>query len=172
MLVWTAVSAWLAFDTAPGAALSAGPGSAPVSAAVADPVAKVLGIHLGMPEGQAHRLLARIGKRTRLESEAEEEADGLESELWKLRDARFAWLRLSVDADHRVRALQAYTRPGGPGLRYVDIGDLTRARRLGFTIWEWEVASRAGVPGRRVTARGADSTFAGSISITPAGRGR
>jgi hypothetical protein len=46
---------------------------------------------------------------------------------------------------------------------------LSLARRLGFTILEWNVPPRDGRPGRRVTARGADPEYAGSVAIARTG---
>jgi hypothetical protein len=132
------------------------------------PLAQVLGIGLGMPEDRIHRTLARIGRRAEMsgEQENEEEGEGLERELWMLDDRRYGSVLVVFDARKRVRALQAYLRPGGRGLRYQEIGDLSQARRMGYTIWQWDVPGGAGKPGRRVVARGTDSTYVGSVAIT------
>ena len=99
-------------------------------------------------------------------AESEEENEGLEREVWTLDDRRYAAILVVFDEARQVRAFQAYLRPGGRGLRYREIGDLSRARRLGYTIWQWEVRPDNGRPGRRVVARGADSLFAGSVATT------
>jgi len=134
-----------------------------------EPLAQVLGIAPGTTEARAHRVLAGLGQRLKDADGTEEEAGaGLGRELWRLHDPRFAWVQLAVDERHRVRAIQAHVRPDGPGLRYAEIGDLTKARRLGYTILEWSVPGSAAHPGRRVTARGADSVFAATVTIAAA----
>ena len=146
------------------AAISVALGARAASGADRAPLAQVLGITLGMPEARVHGTLARLG--TRAESEGEVESEGLERELWMLRDRRYASVQVVFDDEKRLRAFQAYLKPGGRGLRYQEIGDLALARRLGYTIWQWEVPSREGKPGRRVIARGVDSTYAGSVAVT------
>jgi hypothetical protein len=114
------------------------------------------------------RILLRVGARTEVaeEGEADEAGNaGLEREVWKLRDPRYSWLQITFDARHHVRALQASLRPGGPGLRYAEIGDLSQARRRGYTIWEWEIPRAAGGGGLRVIARGADSVLASTVAL-------
>jgi len=136
--------------------------------AAPNPLTQILGIVPGMGEEQAHHVLARLGKRIELAGEDEAERasqTGLEREVWRLEDRRFAWLQVTLDARHRVRALQASVRPQGPGLRYAEIGDPGQGRRLGYTIWEWQVAARQGRPALRVTARGADSVYAASVAL-------
>jgi hypothetical protein len=135
------------------------------------PVAQVLGLGLGMPEARVHRTLARIGRRSEAggepEGEGEEEGESLERELWVLDDRRYASVLVVFDEEKRLRAVQAYLKPGGRGLRYRDLGDLRGARRLGYTIWQWDVPPGPNEPGRRVVARGVDSVYAGSVSLTP-----
>jgi len=132
------------------------------------PLSQVLGIGLGMHEDRIHRTLSRIGRRAEMsgEQENEEESEGLERELWTLDDHRFASVLVVFDAHKRVRAFQAYLRPGGRALRYREIGDLSQARRMGYTIWQWDVPGATGRLGRRVVARGTDSVYAGSVAIT------
>ena len=84
--------------------------------------------------------------------------------MWKLRDRRYAWLQLAVNPRRGVRSLQAHLRQPGPGLRYTDIGDLNKARRLGLFIYDWSVPRPGGVA-RHVMARGADSVYAASVTI-------
>ncbi len=156
-------SAAASLPAAAASSLAAGRGTA------RPPLEKVLGISLGMPEERVRRVLARIGHRAEQtgEQKSEEEEDrGLEREYWLLDDRRYGSILVVFDADRRLRALQAYLRPGGRGLRYREIGNLRLARRLGYTIWQWEVPPRPGQPGRRVTARGADSIYAGSVAMT------
>lgn len=155
----------------------AGSGGATISGAAAVrsparvPVAQVLGLGLGMPEARVHRTLARIGSRAEeggeVESEGGEEGEGLERELWMLDDRRYGSVLVVFDEEKRLRAVQAYVKPGGRGLRYRDLGDLRAARRLGYTIWQWDVPPGRNEPGRRVVARGVDSVYVGSVSITP-----
>jgi len=159
-----------AAPAAPRAPLNAplnAPLDAPLDAPLNAPLARVLGIAPGTTEARAHRILSRLGERLEESEGAEEEEGGagLGRELWRLRDPRYAWVQLAVDVRHRVKAIQAHLRADGPGLRYAEIGDLAAARRLGYTILEWRVPASAQHPGRRVTARGADSVFAATVAI-------
>ena len=132
------------------------------------PVGSVLGISLGMSEERVHRELDRIGHPAgdAVEAENEEENEGLVRELWVLDDRRYASILVVFDESRTLRAFQAYVRPGRRALRYREIGDLYQARRLGYTIWQWEVEPDGDRPGRRVVARGADSLYAGSVAMT------
>lgn len=149
-----------------GALLAPRPGRA--ARAPRGVLAEVMGLAPGMSEERAHRVLARAGARLEVSGEAGEGEDtesGLEREVWRLRSGRYAWIQLAIDRGHRVRALQAHVRPGGPGLRYADIGDPAQARRQGYTILVWEVPARDGRAGLRVIARGADPVLAASVAL-------
>jgi hypothetical protein len=176
VVAWTfiSVSAPAATQTSPAESPKAGP---PVSLAPAEirrfargaPVGSVLGLSLGMPEERVHRELARLGHPASdavKEEDEERGNEGLMRELWMLDDPRYASILVVFDESRTLRAFQAYLRPGRRGIRYREIGDLSHAQRLGYTIWQWEVGPENGRPGRRVVARGVDSLYAGSVAMT------
>jgi hypothetical protein len=130
----------------------------------------VLGIRPGMSEHDAQRRLTKLGgDRKELEKpegeEEGEEKEGMEFEMWTLRDPRFERILLGIDHEKRVRWIHAYVRAGGRRMAYRDVGDLQRARRTGDTIWVWEVPAKGKHPAFRVEARGQDSTWLASLSL-------
>jgi hypothetical protein len=133
----------------------------------AEPMSAVLGLSPGMSEHEAHRRLSRLGDpQENSEREGGEGTPGVEREIWKLRDPRYAWLELAIDTRHRVRAIVARLRVPGPGLRYSEVGELPQARQSGYFIYDWWVPGRSGRAGRRVTARGTDSVTVASVTIS------
>lgn len=137
------------------------PAPAPRSA----PRTEFFGLRVGTSEAEAHRRLRALGTPSELESEkGEPGGEGLERELWALRDPEFRYLLLGIEKG-RVVALQVYARPGRHARRYHDIGDLASARKLGFYIYQWKVPGENGEPGLCVEARGSDPEYLGSCSV-------
>ena len=127
----------------------------------------VLGIRIGMSEEAAEERLERLGgTRGAREEEGEREA----GELWTIRHPRFAYVYLAVDEARRVESVQAFARANAPRSRFRDLGDVKKAKTLGFYIVQWTVPGRDGQPGRIVTARSDDSVYVASLSLQSNGR--
>jgi len=138
-----------------------------------EPLARVLGVAPGMPEEQAHCILALLGERLKVEEEMEDDGGaGVEREVWRLRDSRYAWMQLAIDTHHRVKAVQVFLRPGGPGSGSPRSG--TSRRRAGSASPSWSGWSRGGRalgpardrPRRRLRVRRDRGDHAGRIAPT------
>ena len=137
--------------------LAAGPAEA------RGPLRDVLGIVPGMTEDEAHRRLARVGAKPRVDREATEKKVG--KEIWSLDHPRFTYVSLIVDREKKVQYVQGYLRKDRKPLRYGDIGNLKRARQAGHYIYFWDLPARGDQPALQVQARGADPRIAGSYSV-------
>ncbi|HLL74566.1 MAG TPA: hypothetical protein VK421_04825 [Pyrinomonadaceae bacterium] len=117
---------------------------------------EILGVALGMSEGEARARLRKIG---RLEKEERKK-----QEVWVLNDEpRFGHLIVGFDkATGRVRYVTAKARPAGERMRYADVLDVKGARRaVAPRSFEYvaEVAARGKQPAYQVIARGPDPEF-------------
>lgn len=139
-----------------------------LAAALAPPAAaqktksELFGLRLGMAEPEARERLSKLG---RLEREERRDA------VWALDgDRRFSHLVVGFDKEsRRVRYVTAKARAGGARVRYADVLDLRRAKRVAAVpnnYWfTQEVRARNGRPGYLITARGADPEFLTYLSI-------
>lgn len=144
-------------------ALAGPPASA--SSKPKEPIDRILGLRLGAPEAKVRHELEKLGTRYRPRHGEWARGDGAEKELWSLRDPRFDFLMVHWDDDRRLDVVQVWIRQPHHDLRYSDLGDLARAKKLGNTIYVWDVAARNGEPVRRVEARGTDPALVDEYSI-------
>jgi len=125
---------------------------------------EILGIRPGMTEHEAEERLERIATKN---PERERGGEAEEGETWTLRDhPLFTYVYLAIDGTGHVRVVQAFGHATGRRLHYSDLGDLRKARRLGFWIYRWDVPSRGHEPSRIIVARGTDSTYVGNYFIS------
>ena len=107
--------------------------------------------------------MERLGKRTGGESE---EGEG-RRETWLLRDRRFASITLEFDSERALDWATAFARPRGKGsgVRFTEVGDITRAQRIGNYIYTWILPVERTSRQIAITARGRDSIWISSVSI-------
>ena len=144
--------------------------AAAMPAAAAKPPRDILGIRIGMSEEAAEERLEKLGAK---KPDREEEGEKEEGEVWTISHPRFAFVYLALDEDRRVRQVQAYARENAPRLRFRDLGDLKRAKRVGYYIYQWDGPVRDHEPQWIVTARSNDSVYVASVALAsrrPAGR--
>jgi len=130
------------------------------------PAAELAGVRIGMREDRAHAVLAKRGTRGAERAERDREE---EQETWTLRSGPWAYVTFGV-SDARVHWITAFARPAGPRVRYRDLGPLPTARRSGRYYVMWQVPAAGGTPAYSIVARGTDSTYVKSVSLSQAGR--
>jgi len=131
------------------------------AAAARPPRAELVGLRLGMPEGEAQARLAKLGTRT---AEKPLERESEEQESWSLRHGPWGYVSFGVEAG-RVLWVTAFGRREGPRVRYRDLGSLAECRRSGTYFFTWKVPPRRKAAAYTVIARGADSVYVGSVSL-------
>ena len=123
----------------------------------------LLGLCPGMSEPDVHARLEKLGKRMGGESE---EGEG-RRESWLLRDRRFASVTVEFDPELTLEWATAFARLHGKRsrVRFTDVGDLQRARRIGNYIYTWPLPLERASRKVEITARGSDSIWVSSVSI-------
>lgn len=123
---------------------------------------EILGLHLGMSQGDAHGRLKALG---RLEKEEKRR-----QEVWKLEPGQpYAHLIVAFDKERaRIRFVTAVAHDQGPRIRYRDVVD-TRRARLDLTpasrTYTLRVPAKGGRPAYVIRAIGSDPTFLKYYSI-------
>lgn len=126
------------------------------------PRAELAGLRLGMTDDAAHAALAKRGAPIR---EHGHERESEEHETWSL--ARGPWSYVSFGVvDERVSWVTAFARTGGQRLRYRDLGSLDACRRTGTYFFIWKVPAVGKARAYSVIARGTDSVYVTSASLT------
>ncbi|MBI5710511.1 MAG: hypothetical protein HZC42_09440 [Candidatus Eisenbacteria bacterium] len=125
------------------------------------PPTELLGVRLDMPDHEVQRRLLRIGTLVA--------GAGTPKQSWALRDRRYGYLVVRYGPDWRVRWVTGFARKEGRRIRYGDIADLKDAQRSGYYIFTWDVTPPGGGESYVVSARGSDSLYVSSVSLS---RGR
>jgi hypothetical protein len=132
---------------------------APALAAPRVPPPELLGLTLGMSDLDARHRLEKIG------SLAETQPEGAgRKQIWNLRHKRYQTLNLRMSPQFELQWCTAYAR--SRKVRYSDIGDTARARKVGRFIWVWNVAAAGGQPAYQIAARGTDPRYASSVALS------
>jgi hypothetical protein len=129
-----------------------------------EPPRDILGVSIGMKAADARRRLEKLGRL--------EKSERKQQEVWAVHDGRFSHLIVGFSKDaSEVRFITAKARPGGPRIRYSDIGD-TRKAKVAVAPpnheYSWAVTRRNGRPGYLVVARGANPDFLLYLSMKKA----
>lgn len=127
-------------------------------AAAARPGPDLLGLRLGMEDDVVRRRLEKLGVPAA--------GAGTLKQSWRLRHPRYGFVALRYGSDWRLRWVTAFVRPDGRRVRYSEVGPLDRAARHGRFHYTWDVRPSQGDP-CRVTARGTDSLYAATVSLSP-----
>ena len=125
---------------------------------------ELFGVRLDMSEAEARARLNKIGRW-------EEEKELRRDSVWALDgDRRFAYLVVGFDKEtRRVRYVTAKAREGGERVRYAEVLDLKRARRVAAATNNYwftqEVRPQKGHPHYLITGRGTDPKFLTYLSV-------
>ena len=133
--------------------------AAPVLAAPKAPPPELLGLTLGMNDLEVRGRLERIGKPSEMQPEG-----GGRKQIWTLRHRRYQTLNMRFSPTFQLQWCTAYARRGR--VRYADVGDTTRARKVGRFIWVWNVSATPGRAACQITARGTDPVYASSVALS------
>ena len=123
------------------------------------PPPELLGLRIGMSDLEVRKRLEKIGELGETQPEP-----GGRKQIWKLRDKRYQTLNLRMSSKFELQWCTAYARNGK--LRYSDVGDTARARKVGLFIWVWNVPAAGTQPGYQIAARGTDPRYASSVALS------
>ena len=126
------------------------------------PRAELAGLRLGMSDEAAHETLAKHGSPLR---DSGHERESEEHETWSLKRGPWGYVSFGVVEEH-VSWVTAFARRGGPRLRYRDLGSLDECRRTGTYFFIWKVPAARDARPYSVIARGVDSVYVTSVSLT------
>lgn len=130
------------------------------------PPREFFGLRLGMSEETVRGRLRRIAKQ---EKEEREEEEGGEQEVWIFkRDARFNYVLVKFNKEHRLNWMTVVAHP--KLVRYADIASLELATKatdgINFS-YKWKVEASKQQPGYLIIARGSSEEFLTSYSVYP-----
>jgi hypothetical protein len=130
------------------------------------PPREFFGLRLGMSEETVRSRLRRIAKQ---QKEEREEEEGGEQEVWILkRDAKFNYLLVKFNKEHRLNWMTIVAHP--KLVRYADIAGLELATKATDGInysYKWKVEASKQQPGYLIIARGSSDEFLTSYSVYP-----
>lgn len=126
------------------------------------PKPELAGIKLGMEAEEARE---RLGKQGAPAQSKEQEHEGGEQQSWSMKRGPWGYVALGF-AGERVHWVTAFARPGGPRIRYRDLGPVDMAQRTGTYFFIWRVPANGAAPAYSVIARGTDSVYVSSVSVT------
>lgn len=128
------------------------------------PPREFFGLRLGMSQESVRSRLRRIAKQ---QKEEREEEEGGEQEVWILkRDARFNYLLVKFNKEHRLNWMTIVAHP--KLVRYADIASLEMATKATDGInysYKWKVEASKQQPGYLIIARGSSDEFLTSYSV-------
>ncbi len=134
------------------------------------PDRQILGVRLGMNEGEVHTRLKEIGQFVRNEAG--------EQEVWKVKDSSFSHLLIGFAKDGNLRYVTAVAREDKEAKRvsYASIGDLAKARQAGdpkikLYNYQWHLPPAKDEPETLVIAIGRDPDSLSTWSLKRLGPG-
>jgi cell division protein FtsL len=123
-------------------------------------------LRLGMSEEAVRSRLRKIAKQ---QKEEREEEEGGEQEVWILkRDAKFNYLLVKFNKEHRLNWMTVVAHP--KLVRYADLAGLELATKATDGInysYKWKVETSKQQPGYLIIARGSSDEFLTSYSVYP-----
>ena len=126
------------------------------------PKPELAGIKLGMEAEEARE---RLGKHGTPAQSKEQEHEGEEQQSWSMKRGPWGFVALGI-AGERVHWVTAFARPTGPRTRYRDVGPIDLAQRTGTYFFIWRVPASDAAAAYTVIARGTDSVYVSSVSVT------
>jgi hypothetical protein len=125
----------------------------------------LLGLRLGMTEESVHDRLGKIGHQQR--EEKENEGEGGEQEVWKLKDPRWDYLVAKFDSQHRLLFVTVVVRKDVQMI-YGEVAEPKEARYATDGrnhTYSWTIAASHEQPGYLMVARGSDPKYLTSCSL-------
>jgi hypothetical protein len=126
------------------------------------PKPELAGIKLGMEADAARGQLAKHGTAA---ASKEQEHEGGEQQSWAMKKGPWGYVALGFQGE-RVHWITAFARQEGPRIRYRDVGPVDLAQRTGTYFFIWRVPAHGDVAPYTVIARGTDSVYVSSVSVT------
>jgi hypothetical protein len=130
------------------------------------PPREFFGLRLGMSEETVRSRLRRIAKQ---QKEEREEEEGGEQEVWIFkRDAKYNYLLVKFNKEHRLNWMTVVAHP--KLVSYADIASVELATKATDGInysYKWKVEASKQQPGYLIIARGSSDEFLTSYSVYP-----